>query len=291
MAPILLGDVGTPAVQCSIRQRRPAIGAAAVSRHIPSTRENMARRKTPAPANAPYKIKDLSEISGVSRETIRFYVAQGLLPPPVKTSRNVGWYTERHVEMLSLIGKLQSERFLPLKVIKSLVQGSAGEIGFSAQQMEALGEMRRQLAGEHRDLVVNEDAARLAAEIGLTPKELKDLRTLGLAGSGGATISDVEIARLWLRMKEAGLSEKRGFGPADMAYIVDLVDSAVSCELELFRRRIDYMSPLEIRNLIEVVIPSINSVFSILHERRLDAQIRAFIDSGRKHRSSRGKRG
>ncbi|WP_370305117.1 MerR family transcriptional regulator [Sinimarinibacterium flocculans] len=262
-----------------------------MSRHIPSTRENMARRKTPAPANAPYKIKDLSEISGVSRETIRFYVAQGLLPPPVKTSRNVGWYTERHVEMLSLIGKLQSERFLPLKVIKSLVQGSAGEIGFSAQQMEALGEMRRQLAGEHRDLVVNEDAARLAAEIGLTPKELKDLRTLGLAGSGGATISDVEIARLWLRMKEAGLSEKRGFGPADMAYIVDLVDSAVSCELELFRRRIDYMSPLEIRNLIEVVIPSINSVFSILHERRLDAQIRAFIDSGRKHRSSRGKRG
>ncbi len=92
-------------------------------------------------------------------------------------------------------------------------------------------------------------------------------------------------------MKEAGLSEKRGFGPADMAYIVDLVDSAVSCELELFRRRIDYMSPLEIRKLIEVVIPSINSVFSILHERRLDAQIRAFIDSGRKRRSSRGKRG
>lgn len=252
----------------------------------------MARRKTPAPANAPYKIKDLSEISGVSRETIRFYVAQGLLPPPVKTSRNVGWYTQRHVEMLSLIGKLQSERFLPLKVIKSLVQGSAGEIGFTTQQMEALGEMRRQLAGEHRDLVVNEDADRLAAEIGLTPKELKDLRTLGFADSGGATISDVEIARLWLRIKEAGLSEQRGFGPADMAYIVDLVDSAVSCELELFRRRIDYMSPLEIRKLIEVVIPSINSVFSILHERRLYAQIRAFIDAGRKQRrSSRAKRG
>jgi len=251
----------------------------------------MARRKTPAPANAPYKIKDLSEISGVSRETIRFYVAQGLLPPPVKTSPNVGWYAQRHVELLSLIGKLQNERFLPLKVIKSLVQGSAGEIGFSAQQMEALGEIRRQLAAEHRDLMVNEDAGRLAAEIGLTPKELKDLRTLGVAGSGGATISDVEIARLWLRMKEAGLTEKRGFGPADMAYIADLVDSAVSCELELFRRRIDHMSSLEVRKLIEVVIPSINSVFSILHERRLDAQIRAFIDSGRKRRSSRGKRG
>ena len=251
----------------------------------------MARRKTLAPAKAPYKIKDLSKISGVSRETIRFYVAQGLLPPPVKTSRNVGWYTERHVEMLSLIGKLQSERFLPLKVIKSLVQGSAEEIGFTTQQMEALGEMRRQLATEHRDLVVSEDAGRLAAEIGMTPKELKDLRMVSFAGSGGATISDVEIARLWLRMKEAGLSEQRGFGPADMAYIVDLVDSAVSCELELFRRRIDYMSPLEIHKLIEVVIPSINSVFSILHERRLHAQIQAFLDGGRKQRhASMGKR-
>lgn len=250
----------------------------------------MPRRKTPAPPNAPYKIKDLSEISGVRRETIRFYVAQGLLPPPVKTSPNVGWYTERHVEMLSLIGKLQSERFLPLKVIKSLVQGSAEGAGFSTQQMKMLGEIRRQLAVEHRNLTVNEDARRLAAEIGLTPKELKGLRTLGFADSGGATIADVEIGRLWLRMKEAGLSEQRGFGPEDMAYIVDLVDSAVSFELDLFRHRVDNLSPLEIRKLIEVVIPSINSIFSILHERRLHAQIRAFIDASRKQRrSSRGK--
>jgi DNA-binding transcriptional MerR regulator len=251
----------------------------------------MPRRKSPAPPNAPYKIKDLSEISGVSRETIRFYVAQGLLPPPVKTSPNVGWYTERHVEMLALIGKLQNERFLPLKVIKSLVQGSAEDAGFSTQQMKALGEIRRQLSAEHRDLVVNEDAGRLAAEIGLTQKELKELRTFGFADSGGATISDVEIGRLWLRMKEAGLSEQRGFGPADMAYIVDLVDSAVSCELDLFRRRIDYLSPPEIRKLIEVVIPSINSVFSILHERRLYAQIRTFMDASRKQgRTSRGEK-
>ncbi|MDT0496422.1 MerR family transcriptional regulator [Algiphilus sp. W345] len=244
----------------------------------------MARRRTAPPEDAPYKIKGLSEISGFRRETIRFYVLQGLLPPPVKTSPNMGWYTDRHVKLLALIRKLQNERFLPLKAIKSLVQGSSGEFEFSEQQMASLGELRRALAAEHQDVVVTEDPGELAPKIGLTTAELEELRSLGFAGSGAATISDLEVARLWLRMKEAGLSEKRGFSPADLGYLVNLVDSAVNCELEFFLRRIDYMAPAEIRKLVEVIIPSINAIFSILHERRLDAQVQTYVENARKRR-------
>ena len=48
-------------------------------------------------------------------------VNEGLLPPPVKTAHNMGWYSEQHVETLKLIQRLQRERFLPLKAIKSLL--------------------------------------------------------------------------------------------------------------------------------------------------------------------------
>ena len=72
----------------------------------------MARAKAEAPPGASYRIKELSDRSGFSRQTIRFYIAQGLLPEPIKTSHNMGWYSERHLELLLLIQKLQHERSL-----------------------------------------------------------------------------------------------------------------------------------------------------------------------------------
>lgn len=249
----------------------------------------MARKKAEAPADAPYRIKDLAESSGFSRETIRFYILQGLLPPPVKTSLNMGWYTDRHLELLSLIRKLQNERFLPLKAIKSLMQGASDDFAFSDQQVEVLGELRRLLSTEHRDLVVSEDPGKLAQEMGLSRREQKELRALGFAESGVATFSDVEVTRVWLQMKEAGLTEERGFSPRDLAYIIDLVESAVTRELDIFQRRIDHMSTTEARKLLDVVIPSINSIFSILHERRLNAHVQAYFETALKRRRAPGK--
>ncbi|MCQ8811597.1 MerR family transcriptional regulator, partial [Escherichia coli] len=87
----------------------------------------------------------------------------------------MGWYTDRHLELLSLIRKLQNERFLPLKAIKSLIQGATEEFEFSEQQTEVLGELRRLLVTDHRDLVVSEDPSKLAQEMGLSRREQKEL--------------------------------------------------------------------------------------------------------------------
>lgn len=245
----------------------------------------MARKRASAPKDAPYRIKDLADRSGFSRETIRFYILQGLLPPAVKTSHNMGWYTERHLELLGLVRKLQNERFLPLKAIKSLMLGSSEESEFSDQQVEVLGELRRLLATEHRDLVVSDDPGKLAKEMGLSRREQKELRDLGFAETGVATLSDVEVTRIWLQMKEAGLTEQRGFSPKDLSFLIELVELAVARELEVFRRRIDRMSPSEVRKLLDVVIPSINSVFALLHERRLNAYVQAYFDNALKRKS------
>jgi len=243
----------------------------------------MARTKSEAPAGASYRIKELSERSGFSRQTIRFYIAQGLLPEPIKTSHNMGWYSERHLELLLLIQKLQHERFLPLKAIKSLLQGS-DDYQFSDAQTDVLEELRRHLATDHQDLVVSTDPGKLALDMGLSRREQKELRDLGLATSGTATVSDVEITRLWLLIRNSAPSMARGFTPRDLHFIFELVDQAVSKELELFRSRINDMSPAEASKLLDLVIPSISSIFTLLHQRRLASYVQSYLENALRRR-------
>ncbi|MBM4245501.1 MAG: MerR family transcriptional regulator [Deltaproteobacteria bacterium] len=66
-------------------------------------------------------MKDLERATGVSRETIRYYIREGLLPEPERPGRNVAWYDASFVEHILLIKRLQGERFLPLSVIKGIV--------------------------------------------------------------------------------------------------------------------------------------------------------------------------
>ncbi len=67
------------------------------------------------------KIGQLAKIAGVSAPTIKHYVKEGLLPQPVKTSRNMAYYDASCVERINLIKRIQKERFLPLDVIKRLI--------------------------------------------------------------------------------------------------------------------------------------------------------------------------
>ncbi len=69
------------------------------------------------------KMRELELRSGVGRETIRFYIREGLLPEPERQARNVARYDETHVERLRTIKRLQEERFLPLDVIKRVLAG------------------------------------------------------------------------------------------------------------------------------------------------------------------------
>jgi len=243
----------------------------------------MARSKAEAPSGASYRIKELSDRSGFSRQTIRFYIAQGLLPEPIKTSHNMGWYSERHLELLLLIQKLQHERFLPLKAIKSLLQGS-DDYQFSDAQTDVLEELRRHLASDHQDLVVSTDPAQLALDMGLSRREQKELRDLGLATSGAATVSDVEITRLWLLIRNAAPSMATAFSPRDLQFIFELVEQAVAKELVLFKNRINDMSPSEAGKLLDVVIPSISSIFTLLHQRRLGSYVQSYLESAMRRR-------
>ncbi|MFN8578319.1 MAG: MerR family transcriptional regulator [Candidatus Sericytochromatia bacterium] len=80
-----------------------------------------------------FRIKQLIEKTGVSRETIHFYLTEGLLPEPNKKTKNMSWYSQEHIERLNLIKELQEKQFLPLKVIKAILT-NAEDFNFTPDQ-------------------------------------------------------------------------------------------------------------------------------------------------------------
>ena len=71
-------------------------------------------------------MRELAEAAGVSAGTIKHYLREGLLPEPIRTSRNMAYYPREFVERVKLIKQLQEERFLPLKVIKEILEDGDG---------------------------------------------------------------------------------------------------------------------------------------------------------------------
>lgn len=63
-----------------------------------------------------YSLSDLAKLAGVSVRTVRYYIAQGLLPSPVQQGPNTR-YTDVHLDRLRLIRRLQAAH-LPLAQIR-----------------------------------------------------------------------------------------------------------------------------------------------------------------------------
>ena len=75
------------------------------------------------------KMSELADASGVSSATIKHYLREGLLGDEeeiVRTSRNMAYYPHEFVERIRRIKRLQEERFLPLRLIKVLLEEQAG---------------------------------------------------------------------------------------------------------------------------------------------------------------------
>lgn len=68
-----------------------------------------------------YTISELAEAGQVTVRTIRYYVAEALLPPPEGGGR-AATYSQEHLDRLKLI-KLLKDEFLPLQEIATLLTG------------------------------------------------------------------------------------------------------------------------------------------------------------------------
>ncbi len=67
------------------------------------------------------RISELSQMTGVSTSTIRHWVNEGLIPMAYKTGKTMSYYDPSCVERIKFIKKMQREKFLPLDVIRRLI--------------------------------------------------------------------------------------------------------------------------------------------------------------------------
>ena len=67
-----------------------------------------------------YSLEELTSLANVTNRTVRYYIAEGLLPPPASVGRNAS-YTQEHLDRLQLIARMKEE-FLPLKEIRGRLQ-------------------------------------------------------------------------------------------------------------------------------------------------------------------------
>ena len=66
-------------------------------------------------------MSELVERTAVPAATIRFYLGEGLLPPPARVAANRFLYDERHVEIIRIVRLLRERRHLPIDKIRHLL--------------------------------------------------------------------------------------------------------------------------------------------------------------------------
>lgn len=230
------------------------------------------------------RMRELEKRTGVGRETIRFYIREGLLPEPERASRNSASYTDDHVARLRAIKRLQEERFLPLAVIKNLLDASDGETWLHADAFPHLdATLRARLDNGERVAV-----ARVIEQTGATRAEIDDAvanGTVSIAADDTMDPRDAGIVKALAELKSIGFTEARGFTAEHQGIYADFVDWLVSQEMRLF---FDHTAGVvgedEAANMAERGVAAVNDMLSLMRTReilrRLEARRRVANDNG-----------
>ena len=244
----------------------------------------------------PYRMKDLSERTGLPRQVIHFYIQQRLVPEGEKTGRNMAWYGEEHLARIKLVRQLQHERFLPLRAIRAVLGETKDP--FTAEQRSMLLEVKDSLGDAVAPPAAGYvDAKELLARTGVHEKELRQMIALGVVagiedagggdgkarksgktgktGKSGKTTKlriaadDAWIVETWGEVRRAGFSAALGFSPKDLAVIEEKLGELFDWETATLADRLQTLDPTRVGAMIQKALPLINTFLVRAHERKV----------------------
>jgi DNA-binding transcriptional MerR regulator len=222
-------------------------------------------------ANGLLKMRELAEASGVSSGTIKHYLREGLLPEPVKTSRNMAYYPPEFVERIRLIKQLQEERFMPLKLIKSMLEKEPDRARALVELEDRI--LERAVAGEQ----ARTSAAELRRRYNVPQDVLDRLAELEVLSpnSRGYGPRDVEIVEAISRFRAGGYDERIGFTVYDTlrykAALEELVKEEVQVLLDRLAGEVDTDRAVD---LIEAGAEPLRDLIAALHQKLLVAELK-----------------
>jgi DNA-binding transcriptional MerR regulator len=220
------------------------------------------------------KMKQLSEASGVSAGTIKHYLREGLLgdgDEVVKTSRNMAYYPPEFVERIKLIKQLQEERFMPLAVIKSVLDDDPERARALVELEDRI--LERALAGDRKRV----SAAELQRRYGVPQEVLERLVKLEVISpnSRGYGQRDVEIVEAISRFRAGGYDERIGFTVYDTLRYKSALEELVKEEVQVMMDRLaGELEPDRASELIAAGLEPLNDLIAALHQKALVAELR-----------------
>lgn len=236
------------------------------------------------------KMSELVKRTGLDRQAIHFYINKGLLPRPLKTKRNMAYYDESYVERIKLIKELQIKRFLPLDVIKEILNKTESDL--TASEIELI---KSTIKEPERLIDIGDDTdpltlKELSDRIGLSQKEIEEMERCEMISSttseSGKKVFqgiDIRIAEAFSEIRKGGVSEE--IHPVeDWLLQRDMINTLAIAEVKRFARRFAERFPEDAQELLPKIAENAikNSEAFIIYIRRkkiLEA-IRAISEGG-----------
>jgi DNA-binding transcriptional MerR regulator len=218
------------------------------------------------------KMSELAERSGVSAATIKHYLREGLLPEPLRTSRNMAYYPVEFVERIRLIKRLQEQRFMPLKVIKGMLEEDPERITAMVELEDRILELaasgsesgRMSVAEAQRRYDVPQAVLDRLAEIGmLTP------------AARGYEPDDVKIIEAIARFRAGGYDEALGFTVYDTLRYREALEPLVAEEVRVLLQRLaGTVSSDRAAEIIRAGAEPLRELIGAMHSKLLLAEVR-----------------
>lgn len=206
----------------------------------------------------PVSMGVLIQRSGVSRQTIHFYLRKGLLPKPVRTSRTYALYPPLAVELLELIKLCQSELRLSLDEIGKIFMRA----NFDPSQIR--GEVGRRDSNHHSAQSSGTNGYRVLSQSDVIAKLqppppsdwLERLRRQGFVSGHGDkyTHETAELVQSIWTLCQFGL------GLDELKEIVKAINEQAEAELAVLRHAVrgqtkaDYVNAIRVLNTFEEFI-------------------------------------
>lgn len=225
---------------------------------------------SPAQSGELLRMSELAKASGVPVPTIKHYLREGLLPDPVKTSRNMAYYPPEFVARIQLIKRLQEARFMPLKAIKAVLDEDPDRAAAMLELEDQI--LDRALAGER----ARTPAREVRDRYGVPPEVLDRLAELGVLSpnSRGYSPSDVQIIEAISRFRAGGYDEQIGFTVYDTLRYKTALEELVRQEVDMVMNRLAAEVPPErVIEMLESGAQPLRDLIAALHTKLLVAEL------------------
>jgi DNA-binding transcriptional MerR regulator len=213
---------------------------------------------------------ELAEASGVPAATIKHYLREGLLPEPVRTSRNMAYYPAEFVGRIKLIKQLQEERFMPLRAIRSVLEEDPDRVRTLVELEDKI--LERALAGER----TRTSASDVRKRYDVPADVLDRLEQIGVLSpnSRGYTPSDVKIIEAMSRFRAGGFEQEIGFTVYDTLRYKRALEQLVKEEVEVVLERLaGEMDPERVVELLQAGAEPLRDLIAAMHTKLLVAEL------------------